>query len=91
MMAKEEDSRVPGASPFHREQGGQSPWQLLTGDRGATLMEIIIALLLTSLILGTLGTAIYQQAAAAKGPESKTEETKKSGEKVVDADYEEVK
>jgi molecular chaperone DnaK len=42
-------------------------------------------------VLQEVGTVIYQQAAAVREPESKTEETKKSGEKVVDADYEEVK
>jgi molecular chaperone DnaK len=44
-----------------------------------------------SKVLQEVGSAIYQKTAAGKEPEPKTEETKKSDEKVVDADYEEVK
>jgi molecular chaperone DnaK len=42
-------------------------------------------------VLQEIGTVIYQQNAASKEPEPKKEETNKSEEKVVDADYEEVK
>ncbi len=42
-------------------------------------------------VLQEVGTVVYQQAAAAKGPEPETEESKKSEDKVVDAEYEEVK
>jgi len=43
-------------------------------------------------VLQEVGTAVYQQAAAARGAEQgKPETEKKSEEKVVDADYEEVK
>ncbi|UCC27226.1 MAG: Hsp70 family protein, partial [Candidatus Bathyarchaeota archaeon] len=45
-------------------------------------------------VLQEVGTAVYQQAAAKRAEEGKAEKvkgTKKSKEKVVDADYEEVK
>ncbi len=42
-------------------------------------------------VLQEVGTAVYQQAAAARVEQEKREETKGSKEKVVDADYEEVK
>jgi molecular chaperone DnaK len=42
-------------------------------------------------VLQEIGTVIYQQNAASKEHEPKKEETNKSEEKVVDADYEEVK
>ena len=42
-------------------------------------------------VLQEVGTAVYQQAAAERVEQEKREETKGSKEKVVDADYEEVK
>ncbi|MCK4320661.1 molecular chaperone DnaK [Candidatus Bathyarchaeota archaeon] len=42
-------------------------------------------------VLQEVGTAIYQQAAAEKAKQGETEKTKEPKEKVVDADYEEVK
>jgi molecular chaperone DnaK len=42
-------------------------------------------------VLQEVGTAIYQQAAAERAEQGKKEDTKGSKEKVVDADYEEVK
>jgi molecular chaperone DnaK len=42
-------------------------------------------------ILQEVGTVVYQQASKAEEPEQKTDETKQSEDKVVDADYEEVK
>jgi molecular chaperone DnaK len=42
-------------------------------------------------VLQEVGTVVYQQAAAAKGPEQETEEPKQPEEKVVDAEFEEVK
>ncbi|MGD8546139.1 MAG: Hsp70 family protein, partial [Candidatus Bathyarchaeota archaeon] len=42
-------------------------------------------------VLQEVGTAVYQQAAAERAEQEKREETKGFKEKVVDADYEEVK
>lgn len=42
-------------------------------------------------VLQEIGTVVYQQAAAATGPEQQAGETKEKKDKVVDADYEEVK
>ncbi|UCE29414.1 MAG: molecular chaperone DnaK [Candidatus Bathyarchaeota archaeon] len=42
-------------------------------------------------VLQEVGTVIYQQTAAKKAEQGETEQTKKAEEKVVDADYEEVK
>lgn len=42
-------------------------------------------------VLQEVGTVVYQQAAAKRAEEGKTEQTQRTKEKVVDADYEEVK
>ncbi len=42
-------------------------------------------------VLQEVGTVVYQQAAAEKAKEEGAEQGKKPDEKVVDADYEEVK
>ncbi len=59
-MGKRKDPSVREATPGPLGSGVHSLRRLVTEDRGATLTEIIVALFLTSLVLGLLGTAIYQ-------------------------------
>jgi len=60
-MTRTGNEPLAGKATFPKKRAAKKALhRLVAEDGGATLPEIIIALLLTSLILGVLGSAVYQ-------------------------------